>query len=168
LRPDPTDHASISQCAYRFNTYIGLSLASGVAGSAGQTVMAILVGIAVPISNIAAVYALARQNGGKVLREIIRNPFIIATVLGLLCNFLRIPIPEVIDVTLSRLGACAIAIGLMCVGTTLSLQGTQHASALVGWVTASRLVAMPLLALLIGWLLDLSLIERQTLLLFGA
>src|SRR5690606_278976 len=50
LRPDPTDHASISQCAYRFNTYIGLSLASGVAGSAGQTVMAILVGIAVPIS----------------------------------------------------------------------------------------------------------------------
>src|SRR5690606_4431457 len=119
-------------CGYRFNTYMGLSLAGSMAGSTGQTVMAVLVGFAVPIANVAAVHALARQGGGKALREIVRNPLIIATVLALLCNFLRIPIPDAIGTTLSRLGACAIAIGLMCVGATLSLYGARNAGKLMG------------------------------------
>lgn len=168
LRPDPLAHASVSQCGYRFNTYMGLSLAGGLAGSTGQTIMAVLVGFAVPISNVGAVHALARQNGGKALREIARNPFIIATVLALLCNFLRIPIPAAIDTALSRLGACAIAIGLMCVGATLSLQGARNAGMLMGWIITLRLMVMPLGALFVGWILDLSLVERQILLLFGA
>ena len=168
LHPDPTDYASVSQCGYRFNTYIGLSLAGGLAGSTGQTIMAVLVGVAVPISNIAAVYTLARQNGGKVLREIVRNPFIIATVLALFCNFLRVPIPDAINVTLGRLGACAIAIGLICVGTTLTMQGAHSAGKLMGMIITLRLMIMPLVALFIGWFFELSLVERQILLLFGA
>src|SRR3546814_3596543 len=100
--------------------------------------MAVLVGFAVPISNVGAVHALARQNGGKALREIARNPFIIATVLALLCNFLRIPIPTAIDTALSRLGACAIAIGLMCVRSTLPLQGARNAGMLMGRIITSE------------------------------
>ncbi|MGB6102738.1 MAG: AEC family transporter [Pusillimonas sp.] len=168
LRPDPLAHASIAQCGYRFNTYMGLSLAGGLAGSTGQTIMAVIVGFAVPISNVAAVHALARQNGGKALREILRNPLIIATVLALLCNFLQIPIPAPVDTALGRLGACAIAIGLMCVGATLSLRGAQNAGLLMGWMLTLRLLITPLAALFIGWILELSLVERQILLLFGA
>lgn len=168
LRPDPLAHASIAQCGYRFNTYMGLSLAGGLAGSAGQTAMAVLVGFAVPISNVAAVHALARQNGGKALREIARNPFIIATVLALLCNFLQVPIPAAVDATLKRLGACALAIGLMCVGATLSLKGAQQAGKLMAWMIALRLLVMPLAGLFIGWALGLSVVEKQMLLLFSA
>ncbi|MCC2597391.1 AEC family transporter [Pusillimonas sp. MFBS29] len=168
LRPDPVDHASLAQCAYRFNTYMGLSLAGSLAGANGQTVMAILVGFAIPIVNVAAVHALARQNGGRIVREILQNPLIIATVLALLCNFLRIPIPNVIDTTLSRLGSCAIAIGLMCVGATLSLHGVRSAGKLMGWIITLRLMVLPLAALFLGWILDLSMVERQILLLFGA
>src|SRR5690606_36865294 len=149
-------------------TYMGLSLAGGLTGSAGQTAMAVIVGFAVPISNVAAVHALARQNGGKALREIARNPLIIATVLALLCNFLQVPVPDVIDATFKRLGACAIAIGLMCVGATLSLNGAQQAGKLMAWMIALRLLVMPLAGLFVGWALDLSVIERQILLLFCA
>lgn len=168
LRPDPVDHASVAQCAYRFNTYIGLSIAGGLAGTTGQTIMAVIVGFAVPLANMAAVHGLARQNGGKVLREIIRNPFIIATVLALSCNILTVPVPEFIDVTLGRLGACAITLGLICVGATLSLNGGKGAGKLMAWMIAARLLAMPLAALAIGWALDLSVVERQMLLLFSA
>jgi len=168
LRPDPVAHASIAQCAYRFNTYIGLSLAGGLAGAAGQTIMAVIVGFAVPISNIAAVHALARQGNGKVLREIARNPFIIATVLALACNFGNVPIPAQIDATLGRLGACAIALGLLCVGATLSLQGGHRAAPLMAWMIGVRLLISPLMAIAIGWVLGLTLVERQILLLFSA
>src|SRR5699024_7230661 len=84
LRPDPSGHASLSQTAYRFNTYLALSLAGGL-GDATQTTMAILVGFAVPLGNIAAVHSLASQNG-RVLIEIVRNPLILATSLGLIWN----------------------------------------------------------------------------------
>lgn len=168
LRPDPVAHASMAQCGYRFNTYMGLSLAGGLAGSTGQTIMAVVVGFAVPISNIAAVHALARQNGGKVVGAILRNPFIIATVLALLCNIFQIPVPKAVDVALGRLGACAIAIGLMCVGATLSLHGGRGSEKLMGWMIGLRLLAMPAAAIVIGWALDLPVLERQILLLFGA
>ncbi len=169
LKPDPRSHASVAQCGYRFNTYIGLSLAAAMAGAQGQTVMAVLVGLSVPFVNVAAVHALARQQpGSSLLREIVRNPLIIATVLALVGNFLHFSLPHVLDVTLARLGACAIAIGLVCVGATLSIEGGRGAGKLMSWVIAVRLLAMPLAALTIGWLLGLSLIERQMLLLFGS
>lgn len=168
LRPDPLAHASVAQCAYRFNTFMGLSLAGGLAGASGQTIMAVIVGFAVPISNIAAVHALARQNGGKIFKEILRNPFIIATILALLCNISGVPIPKPVDTVLGRLGACAIAIGLMCVGATLSLNGGKGAAKLMTWMLAVRLLLTPVAAIAIGWALDLSVVERQILLLFSA
>lgn len=169
LRPQPMAHASIAQCGYRFNTYIGLSLALAMSGTEGQTVMAVIVGLSVPFANVAAVHGLARQQpGGRILREIVRNPLIIATVAALAFNFLHIPVPHVIDVVLSRLGACAIAIGLMCVGATLSLSGGRGAGKLMGWIVVVRLLLMPLAAIVIGWALSLPPLERQILLLFGA
>lgn len=168
LKPNPSDHASVAQCAYRFNTYMGLSIALGLGGAKGQTIMAVIVGFAVPMSNIAAVHGLARKNGGKVLKEIVRNPFIIATVLGLLVNLLHIPVPGAINGVLGRLGTCAIAIGLMCVGAALSLDGGRGSGKLMAWMLGIRLLINPVAAIFIGWALQLPLLERQILLLFSA
>src|SRR3546814_13605996 len=112
LKPSPIAHASVAQCGYRFNTYIGLSLAGGLAGSTGQTIMAVIVGFAVPLSNIAAVHALALQKGGKEFGEILRNPFICATLLALLGNTSGVRIPKAIHANLGHLGPCAIALEL--------------------------------------------------------
>lgn len=166
LRPDASAHASLSQTAYRFNTYLGLSLASSL-GDTAQTTMAILVGLAVPMVNVAAVHSLARQNG-RILAEIIRNPLILATSVGLFWNLAGLPVPDLVSSTLGRLGVCAIAIGLLCVGATLSLQETRKQGPVVTWMITVRLLVMPVLAIVIGMWLDLSLIERQTLLLFAA
>src|SRR5690625_227813 len=166
IKPDPAAHASLSQTAYRFNTYLALSLASGL-GASAQTTMAILVGFAVPMVNVAAVHSLARQNG-RILAEIIRNPLIIGTSLALIWHLGQLPIPHLVGTSLGRLGQCAIAIGLLCVGATLSLQATRGHARLMGWMVAVRLLAMPALAIAIGQWADLSIVERQTLLLFAA
>ncbi|MYN13228.1 AEC family transporter [Pusillimonas sp. TS35] len=169
LRPTPRDYGSVAQCAYRFNTYIGLSLALALGGERGQSVMAVLVGLSVPLVNVAAVHGLARQQpGARLVREIVRNPLIIATVLALVGNFLHISLPQVLDVTLARLGACALAVGLLCVGATLAVDGGRGAEKLMGAVVAIRLLLMPLAAVGIGWALGLPVLERQMLLLFGA
>lgn len=166
LRPDLSGHASLSQTAYRFNTYLALSLAGGL-GDATQTTMAILVGFAVPLGNIAAVHSLARQNG-RVLFEIVRNPLILATSLGLIWNLASLPVPDLVSTTLGRLGVCALAIGLLCVGATLSLQATRGQGKLVTWMISVRLLIMPIIAIFIGIWLNLSVTERQALLLLAA
>lgn len=168
LKPNAVAHASVAQCGYRFNTYIGLSLAGALAGAQGQTLAAIMVGVAVPLVNLAAIHALARQSGGNVLGEIARNPLIIATVCGVAWNLTGVALPDPVSVTLNRLGACALAIGLLCVGASLSLNGLRGAGSLMSWMISVRLLVMPIAALFIGWLLNLSLLEKQILLLFGS
>ncbi|SOE51154.1 AEC family transporter [Orrella dioscoreae] len=168
LRPEPVAYASAVQCGYRFNTYIGLALASNLAGSAGQTVMALIVGFAVPMANVAAVHALARQGGGRVFREILRNPLVIATLAGLVANLAGLRLPGPIDVVLARLGAAAVALGLLCVGASLSWQAGSRHGKLVGWMLGVKLLVLPGVALGVAQVLGLDPVERQMLLLFAA
>lgn len=168
VRADATAHASVAQCAFRFNTYLALSLAGGLNLPGAQTTMAVIVGFAVPISNIGAVHALATRHGGHALGQIARNPFILATLAALACNFLQVPIPHAVDVTLARLGACAIALGLLCVGATLSLEGGRAHAPLMAWMVGAKLVLLPLWAMALTWMLPLSASERLMLLLFSA
>src|SRR5690606_30913644 len=82
LKPDPKQYASVAQCGYRFNTYIGLSLAISMGGPPAQAVMALVTGFAVPIANILAVRALARQSGAPPWLEMLKNPLIGATLVA--------------------------------------------------------------------------------------
>src|SRR5690606_40183985 len=106
-----------------------------------------------------------RQNN-RVWVELLRNPLILATVAGLACNLMGLQLPEFVMNTLQRLGAGALALGLMCVGATLSVQGLGSAAKVMGWMIVVRLLAMPIAALIIAALLPLSAVEQQMLLLF--
>ena len=170
FRPDPLVHASLGQCAYRFNTYIGLSLSGSLMGTEGQGLIAIMVGVTVPVVNFAAVHALSRQQGANVLRESLRNPLILATLAGMLFNLSGLELPGPIAATLSRLGACAIAIGLLCVGASLTLSFEPRKGTLGICISTIiiRLMLMPLCALLIAQVLHLPIAEQQILVLFAA
>ena len=168
LRPDAVSHASVAQCAFRFNTYMGLSLALSLAGPEGQATMAMLVGCTVPIVNIAAVAGLARRQNSGVVIEVLKNPLILATVAGLAFNMLGLELPEFALSTLQRLGACAIALGLMCVGASLSWQGMGAQAMLISWMLVIRLMALPAIAIAIALIMPLTLLEKQMLLLFSS
>jgi malonate transporter len=90
---DARAHAAGAQCAFRFNSYIALALAERLGGAAGVAATAVLVSLAVPLCNIAAVWPLARQGGHGYLRELLRNPLILATVAGLAANLLGLKLP---------------------------------------------------------------------------
>jgi len=168
LRPSPLSLASSAQCGYRFNTYLGLALSASLGGTQGQTVMALIVGFAVPMANMAAVYGLARHSGGNLLRELARNPLVISTLAGLACNLAGVHLPGPLDTALGRLGAAALALGIICVGASLSWEGGKGHGALIAWMLGVKLLALPAAALLIAHLLALPPLESQMLLLFAA
>jgi len=52
---DQREHAASAQVAFRFNSFIGLALAERLAGPQGPLMIAVLIGVCVPLFNVAAV-----------------------------------------------------------------------------------------------------------------
>lgn len=161
-------HASGAQTAFRFNSYVALALAERLAGTQGVAWTALLVALCVPVCNIAAVWPLARQGGHGFLRELARNPLIVATGSGLVCNLLGLRPPEIALLTMGRIGAAALPLGLMAVGAGLRLGALREAPALAAAFMAIRHALLPLLAIVLVLLLALPPRQQAVLVAFAS
>ncbi|MBK4733425.1 AEC family transporter [Noviherbaspirillum pedocola] len=161
------DFASGVQTAFRFNSYMGLALASRLGGDHGTSLMALLIGFAVPLANMAAVHALVHGSGG-LAKELAKNPLLIATISGILFNLVGGHVPEVAGIVLSRMGNASIALGLILVGSGLKLSGLKQGQGLSAWFIGVKLIASPALALAFARWYGLAPLQMQILVGFAA
>lgn len=166
-RISPLTFASGVQCAFRFNSYIGLALAARIGGDEGLAYMAVIIGFNVPFCNIAAVWGLARHSELSLWRELSRNPLIVATLSGLLFNLVGWHPPEVIMTTLQRLGSASIALGLIAVGAGLRLRGVHEARLAAAWWLLLKMLVNPLAAWMLGRYLQLEPLQLKIAILFA-
>jgi hypothetical protein len=144
---DRREHAGSAQVAFRFNSFICLALADRLAGAQGLLLIAVLIGVCVPLMNVAAVWPMARHAQTGFVRQLLRNPLIIATACGLVVNLLGLSVPSWMEPTLTRIGAASLALGLMTAGA-----GMQFATLARGKLLAASLLSIRHLMLpLIGW-----------------
>ncbi|MGP1628684.1 MAG: AEC family transporter [Giesbergeria sp.] len=162
------DHAGAAQVAFRFNSFIGLALADRLAGAQGLQLIAVLIGISVPLFNVAAVWPMARHGEHHFTRELLRNPLILATAAGLATNLLGLHIPEVLVPTFTRVGAAALALGLMAAGAGLQFGSLKHDKALTVSVLSIRHLLLPLVAWLAARWMGLDAVQTTVLLTFSA
>lgn len=160
--------ASVFQCAYRFNSYIALAVAGMLYSAPGIATMGLVVGAAVPVANLVSVWVLARHGEAGLWREVARNPLIWATATGFLLNVLGFVPPAPLQAFLGRLADASIALGLITVGAALRLTGQPGVRGLSFWLLAVKLLALPLVALLVGPLLGLQGLAYQVAVLFAA
>ncbi|NWG32085.1 MAG: AEC family transporter [Rhodocyclaceae bacterium] len=148
----PISFASQFQCAFRFNTYIGLAVAAKLHGAAGIAAMGLLAGAMVPFANLVAVGMLARHGETSVWRELAKNPLFLATLVSLGWNLAGLPVPAPVGAFLSRLAEAAIALGLLAVGAALKLRGAlgHDGRGAAGYFLAVKLLAMPVIAWLVA------------------
>jgi hypothetical protein len=168
LQPPPALFASCVQTAFRYNAYLGLALAQSLAGSRGVAQIALVLSVCIPLANLIAVSALARQSQAGLARELMRNPLVIATVGGLAANLLGLQLPQVATQALGRLGQASLALGLVCVGAGLTLAGAASHRLLLGWFSAVKLLLFPAVVLGLAWLLALPREQAQIAAVFAA
>ena len=168
FRPGPMIFESGVQTAFRFNSYIALAVAFRLAGEAGTSLMALIIGFAVPVCNMAAVHALAHRNHGTLLKELAKNPLLIATASGTLFNLAGGSLPEVVAVTLARMGSASIALGLLMVGAGLKLTGLAEARGISAYFVFVKLIALPAIALGLGRWMALPPLQLQIAVMFCA
>ncbi len=167
-RIDPREHAASAQVAFRFNSFIGLALADRLAGSEGLLLIAVLIGVCVPLFNVAAVWPMVRHARRGFLRELVRNPLIIATATGLVANLLGFTLPVWLEPTVTRIGAASLALGLLAAGAGMQFAHLSQAKTLAVAVLSIRHVLLPLVALGLSWAFGLSSPQTTILLAFSA
>ncbi len=161
-------HAASAQVAFRFNSFIGLALADRLAGAQGLLLIAVLIGFCVPLFNVGAVWPMARHAKRGFVRELVRNPLIIATVSGLVANLLGFKVPVWAEPTLSRIGAASLALGLMAAGAGLQFASLAQAKTLGTAVLAIRHLLLPMVAWGLARLFGLTEVQTTILLAFSA
>lgn len=169
IKADAVTHASVFQCGFRFNTYIGFAICTRFCGAEGPSLLAMLIAFWVPISNSIAVSDLVRavakrdnqsENHSQLLRTTVlgvaRNPLIIATVLGLIFNYLGIELIQPVKDFLSHLGSASLAMGLLCIGAGLQFSNLAKHFKLIAASCLVRLAVVPLMAWIVIQLTGLS------------
>ncbi|NBW49751.1 MAG: AEC family transporter [Betaproteobacteria bacterium] len=165
--PGP-DHAASAQIAFRFNSFIGLAIAERLAGPQGLQLIAVLIGVCVPLFNVAAVWPMTRHAQRGFLGELVRNPLIVATVAGLISNLAGFRMPVWLEPTVTRLGAASLAMGLMAAGAGMQFGALARAKTLAVSVLTIRHLITPVIALLVSRLFALDTTQTTMLLAFSA
>ena len=120
-------------------------------------------------------YGVSRLNGQPVLqglqpKKLIRAPFVIALLAGVTLFALQLPLPEIISGGLRTVAGLHTPLAMFTVGIYLAqtdIPGMLKRKSL-GLISAVRLLAIPLIALLLLWLLPERMQEMRTVLLICA
>lgn len=161
-------HAGSAQVGFRFNSFIALPLADRLGGAPALLMISVLIGVLVPLFNVAAVWPMAKHGQRGFLRELSRNPLILATASGLLANLMGVQLPAWLEPTLQRIGGASLALGLMAAGAGMRLGSLGQAKTLTVSVLAIRHFISPLLAFGISIWLALDPLQSLVLLAFSA
>ena len=165
---DRRQHAGAAQVAFRFNSFIALALAERLAGARGLLLIAMLIGVCVPLFNVGAVWPMARHGRTGFARALLRNPLIIATAAGLAANLLGVVIPPWLEPTLVRIGGASLALGLLAAGAGMQFGSLAQSPALTFGVLSIRHLLLPLVAFGLARLWRLDSAQAAVLLSFSA
>ena len=162
------DHAAGAQVAFRFNSFIALAVAERLGGPPAVLLIAVLIGVSVPLCNIGAVWLMARHSERGFVSELVRNPLVIATTSGLIANLLGFTMPVWLEPTVTRVGAASLALGLMAAGAGLQLRALARNKTLGVSVLTIRHLILPLIAWGLSRMLGLSELQTTVLLAYSA
>ncbi|MCQ4278413.1 AEC family transporter [Pseudomonas stutzeri] len=162
---------AFAQGGLRFNTYLGLAAVGSLFGKEGLALAALMLALMVPTVNVMSVWALTAERGVSVrslLLPILKNPLILACLTGAMVNLSGLGLPGGTDRLLSLLAAASLPLGLLCVGAALKPRELGGEIPALGWNSALRLLAVPLLAYAVARLLHLPAMETTIIVLFFA
>lgn len=149
---DKAKKGAIIQGFVRMNqTLFAIPLLENMYGAPASGVGAILSAVTIPITNVITVIVLTYyQDEGKInLKKmgmgLITNPFIVATLIGLVFVFTGIKFPTIIDDTITTIAKFATPLALIALGADIRFNKAEFAGNVKGVIVATflRLIAVP-------------------------
>ncbi|MDR0559444.1 MAG: AEC family transporter [Prevotellaceae bacterium] len=148
---------SLIQGMFRSNFIIyGMPLATGMYGDAASVPISCMLGLIVPMYNIAAIIILTFCSNKKqfsslspisILREIFNNPLIISCIAGGIAGWTNVPLPHFVEVPLNDVARIAAPLALFVMGGEFRFNSLRNNLLPVICASAAKLVVIPLIAI---------------------
>ncbi len=166
----PERRGVMIQAAFRSNfVLLGLPIAEELLPDGNFGVTALMIAIVVPLYNMMSVVVLEYFRGGKpklgeVLLAVLKNPLIIASIVGLLVQALHITLPEVLVSFAGKMNSAATPLILLLLGASFEARQLSRYKKQLLVCVGLRLVVFPGAILALAATLGLRNIEFVTLL----
>ena len=149
LEPIENRRGVVAQGIFRSNFVImGLPVAEALAGSENLGSVTLLIAVVVPLFNFLAVFVLEFFRGGKVkpgevLIEILKNPLVVSSLLGILFQVLPVRLPALVETAVLNLGRIATPLQLFLLGAFFRFNGIRERLLPTAVVTTVKLFVTP-------------------------
>ncbi|MCC8467793.1 MAG: AEC family transporter [Rickettsia endosymbiont of Eriopis connexa] len=170
---DKVQFTSIFQGSIRYNSYIFFGVSSPLLGSSGLSIVAVISSYMIIFTNILSVMIFAYYIPNKsvtntirtsfvlMMKLIVRNPLIIASLVGFVFNYSNLELHLGLKKTLDSLSNAALAIGMLNVGAGLNFTIRRELLYNVMFTSFIKLVAFPLVSVIVLWLMSIEGIDRS-------
>ncbi|CAA14831.1 Lysine--tRNA ligase [Rickettsia prowazekii str. GvF12] len=170
---DKVQFTSIFQGSIRYNSYIFFGVSSPLLGPSGLSIVAVISSYMIIFTNILSAMIFAYYIPNKsvtntlrtsfvlMMKLIIRNPLIIASLVGFIFNYSNLELYLGLKKTLDSLSNAALAIGMLNVGAGLNFTIRQELLHNVMLTSFIKLVAFPLVSVIVLWLMSIEGINRS-------
>ncbi len=151
--------AVVIQGVYRGNFILfGLAIAGSLYGDVGLGIVSILTVVTIPTFNILAVIILEYYSGKeisrkKLIKQVSKNPLVIATVIGILFLASGIKLPKPIYKSLNDIAKIATPLAFIVLGAELKFGNMLKNMKYLIFVDFLKLVINPLISISIGKML---------------
>lgn len=155
----PERRGVMIQGMFRSNYVImGIPVATALLGSDQLGTVSILIAVVVPLFNMLAVVVLEVFRGQKpkplhILGQIVKNPLVIGSVLGILTLAAGIRLPHILEQTIQNVSAIASPLQLFLLGAFFQFSGLKTYRRELVTVSVAKLIVSPGLFLGLGALL---------------
>ena len=149
--------------------YFGFPIVVSLIGSQYLGLMSIVVAFAVLFYNGYSIFALEYFKGDtvdkrEISKNLITNPFILATIAAVIMNLLGLAIPAVLMLGIHSLAGVATPLALFLLGASFNFTSTRGYLKEVVWTTIFRLIIIPGIVIALSILLGFS--STDTVILF--
>lgn len=156
---DKSKHGVMIQGLYRSNfALVGIPVAEALMRGGDISVVAVLLAAIVPVFNVAAVVILEGFGGKKIdmrhmLLGVLKNPLIIASVLGLVFLGLDIKLPGIVMTVVEDMSDAAGPVALFLLGAFFRFETLGKYKREIAIVSIGRLIVIPGIFLTMGYYL---------------
>lgn len=165
MKDDLPAAATLAQAIARSNfALFGVSVGASLCDSDGMGTIATLMTVVTPAYGVLSVVLFSAlqskaMSKGHIIIDVFRNPIVLAGILGFIVSLAGIRLPEVIVKAFDTLGGTATPMALIALGGMLTIKSlSNHRKYIIG-ASVMRLILVPLVTLLVGWLLGMRGVE---------
>jgi len=158
---DKTILGAFVQGSFRGNfAFLGMPLLFNLAGDAGMARAALIITFVIPMYNICSILVLAaNSDSGKkvgpltVVFTVVKNPFIIGIVIGIIMVLLGVRLPAMVDRTVFYISNTATPMALICLGAGIVFQGFDKKLKYAVIASVIKVVILPIIFIAAGYAL---------------